>query len=815
VRHFLPSARRFGIILIAVSIAFISISASAANLSIIPTTTHTAETSNNTSAPNGINASTRGYAVSGNISKMPIRSLLYPGANTKVFAALMGWFGKSSHIGVGYNSQDAAQVQKQVEDMQSRGIDGAILAWYGTGSYEDVTAQKLKTQAEAHPGFQFALMIDQGAIAWYSHGLAPTDALIAHLNYMAENYYSSPAYAKINGRPVVLEFNMEAWPIDWARVIASIQGNPVFFFRNPPAFTNGNAFGGYSWGPADGLAYTDYFNKIAAQHTDKMVMADGWKGFNDVLASWSKSRVLDQQCGQTWLSSMAELSKYYSTTNQLPYLQIATWNDYEEGTTVESGIDNCVTVNATTSGSSLTWQLSGAGLENTIDHFTAFISTDGENLMPLADVPTGTYSLDLSKFNLVAGNYTLYVKAVGKASLKNQMSNSVPYSKNVPPVAALSATPASALSGTAVTASTAGSSDADGTVVSSNIDFGDGTIAAGPAASHAYTRAGTYAITATVTDNMGATASVTTMVTALNRAPVAVISAPASVISGTVVTASTAASNDPDGTVTSSTINFGDGTSASGPSATHVYATTGTYTITAKVTDNMGATASATQTIAITNHAPNVVLGITPGSGYAGAMVTATTVGSSDPDGSIASTTIDFGDGNVSSGVSHTHQYSDAGTYTVTARATDNSGATSVAAGTVVISPATVVITLPSTQPNGATPLRVQATALSGRTITGMWIYMDNVGVYQTNASSLDAYVIVKAGTHTLQVKAWDNTGRIISSSVTLNVAAGSITPRLPRPTSLPMSSARLTSGATADGINTSATLPRAQRLGR
>lgn len=797
-----------------------TVSAAAANLKIVPTTTRTAETSNNTSAPNGISSATNGGVAYGNISKLPVKSLLYPGANPKVYASLMGWWGKSGHISIGENSQDPTVVKAQVEDMQSRGIDGAIFAWYGKGTFHDVVSQQLMAQSEAHPGFSFIIMIDQGTLQWDSMGMSATDAMIYHMNYLAQTYYNSPAYAKINGRPIVLEFGTELWPVDWTKVLASVQGNPIMFFRNPPAFTNPNAFGGYGWGPANGLSYTDYFNKTAGQHPDKVVMADAWKGFNDVLATWSQNRVTDYSCGQTWLNSMAELGKYYSTSNPLPYLQLPTWNDYEEGTSIESGIDNCVTVSAATSGNSLQWTLGGAGLENTIDHYTAFVSTDGENLMPLGDVPAGTHSLDLSQFNLAGGNYTFYVKAVGKPSLKNQMSNAATYTKsNVPPNAALTATPVSALSGTVVSASTAGSSSVDGTIASSTIDFGDGTIAAGPNATHTYSLAGTYTVIARVTDNQGTIGITSTTVTALNRAPVAALSGiPASVPTGTAVTASTLGSSDPDGTIASSQISFGDGAAAAGPNAAHAYAMPGTYTITATVTDNMGATATKAQTVTITNRAPNVVLGVTPGSGYAGVQVTATTAGSVDPDGTIASTVIDFGDGWVSTGISHTHQYSNAGTYTVKATVTDNMGAVSTATTTIVIAPATVAITLPATHATTTTPLKVIAAALSGRTVTSMTLYVDGAAMYTTSGSNMSVSVALKLGTRVLKVNALDNTGRLITSSVTVTVAAG-VLPRGDRSAASGSNvAARLVGGSGAGDTavpNVAADLPRAGRLAR
>src|SRR5579862_5349644 len=85
------------------------------------------QTANNTSAANSFPSQSNGNLGANNVSKVNLHTLLYPGATTKILAQYLLWFGQSNHMNVGYNSNDATQVQRQVTDMISRGIDGVII----------------------------------------------------------------------------------------------------------------------------------------------------------------------------------------------------------------------------------------------------------------------------------------------------------------------------------------------------------------------------------------------------------------------------------------------------------------------------------------------------------------------------------------------------------------------------------------------------------------------------------------------------------------------------------------------------------------
>jgi PKD repeat protein len=110
-----------------------------------------------------------------------------------------------------------------------------------------------------------------------------------------------------------------------------------------------------------------------------------------------------------------------------------------------------------------------------------------------------------------------------------------------------------------------------------------------------------------------------------NQPPVAVASAnPASGIAPLSVAFSSAGSYDPDGSIASYGWNFGDASTGTGPSPTHVYQNAGNYTAVLTVTDNRGATATASASITVTSNpgVPNAPGNLTGSSGKGSATLT-------------------------------------------------------------------------------------------------------------------------------------------------------------------------------------------------
>jgi len=422
----------------------------AATSFVVPTTTLAAQTTNNTSAAATFTTQNNGNRGAGNISKVDVHSLLYAGASTKVYAHLLLWFGPANHMNVGYTSDDPVQVHNQITDMISRGIDGVIIDWYGPNNAIDEATKLVMAEAEQHPGFTFAVMVDQGAIQSDScSGCTPQQALIAQMQYVEQTYFTSPAYLTRNGQPVVTNFDIDlVYTIDWSAVNAALSTHPIFLFENNGGFTHTVSGGAYSWVMPTttdyGISYLTSFYYTGALVPAEMTVGATYKGFNDTLAAWGSNRIMTQQCGQTWLQTFSEINGLYNSGKQLTDLQLVTWNDYEEASEIESGIDNCVTLTATVAGSALQWTIQGD--ETTIDHYTVYISTDGQNLMPLTNIAAGGHGLDLCSLNIPTANYQLFAQAVGKPTLANQMSAAITYTPScnsniIPPTVALGAAP--------------------------------------------------------------------------------------------------------------------------------------------------------------------------------------------------------------------------------------------------------------------------------------------------------------------------------------------------------------------------------------
>jgi hypothetical protein len=429
-----------------------------------------------------------------------VHSLLYSGNTTKVLAETQFWwcFGEdttlsnptvtvdgqllyrnqncpidglgrvpwSSHLVIGYDSNDSNKTDAIADDLWDRGFDGVVGDWSGdsntcksgTAPYAnnapfaspcqnpvlntDQSYQKfLNSIATRRPEMSFAFMYDEASYKFTQCNTTDNfqpqciqNKILADSAVMMSNWFPKPNYLRINGQPLLMFFVAEnainfsqcdgndatgnpiqchltgnytchggtaCWSALWdgVRSYFKLHGaNPYLIFENNP--NHEQADGNFTWvqpsgggtettadvqnnwgtqsyldGQLSGAATMISTNVTGGNGLPKTYFAGSWKGFDDRMASWSPSwangapvpanvsapnypRTTSQRCGNNWLDTFQEAGNYFNASLQLPFIMVGTWDDYEEGTEVETGIDNCVSsLTASLHGDTLSWTI--------------------------------------------------------------------------------------------------------------------------------------------------------------------------------------------------------------------------------------------------------------------------------------------------------------------------------------------------------------------------------------------------------------------------------------------------------------------------
>jgi hypothetical protein len=123
---------------------------------------------------------------------------------------------------------------------------------------------------------------------------------------------------------------------------------------------------------------------------------------------------------------------FFDSTHQLPAISANTWDDYEEGTEIQTGIDNCFTTVASANNRILSWQNSTTNsdaTDQTIQQYEIFQDTPTVTFARIATIDRSdprfaTKQFDVGPFIVSPPNW-FYVQARGKASITNHLSSNV------------------------------------------------------------------------------------------------------------------------------------------------------------------------------------------------------------------------------------------------------------------------------------------------------------------------------------------------------------------------------------------------------
>lgn len=314
--------------------------------------------------------------------------------------------------------------------------------------------------------------------------------------------------------------------------------------------------------------------------------------------------------------------------------------------------------------------------------------------------------------------------------------------------------------------------------------FDDGSNAAGKVAVHEFASPGTYDVMLIVTStiDLGGQAfrRITVTDPGANSPPVADISVdgPTSGDAPLVVNFDASGSSDPDGSATDYFWDFGDGSTATGPTVSHTYTTGGTYTVTLVVTDDDGSSSTTTITITVTGGTPNqnplAEIDASPLGGTGPLEVSFSGAGSSDDDGYIVDYSWDFGDSAGDTGISVTHVYSP-GSYTATLVVADNASATGLATVDIFVN-ARPTANINANPVEGNPPLTVSFSG-SGSTDSDGFVdgYQWEFGDGGSAAGENVDYEYLLSGYYTATLTVTDDFGATALTTVEIHVNAAPI----------------------------------------
>ena len=248
-----------------------------------------------------------------------------------------------------YDSNDPHALECHVLLMKFAGIGGVVIDWYGIEDFRDYAAIHRNTRhlikyikkAE----LLFAICYEDQTVKHMVEGKRlekQKDNVHGKkvLKWIDNNWFSDDAYMKVDGRPVLLVFGPQYFKRKhWRHIMSGLSTRPLLYGL-PHLSQKVGANGSFGWPPVSSgrevvpAVWQQYLRQLYARGvTEEMVIAVAFPGFHDIYKDaglHDSIGYIDNQEGKTFIKTL-ELA--WKSNSQL--IQIATWNDYGEGTVIE------------------------------------------------------------------------------------------------------------------------------------------------------------------------------------------------------------------------------------------------------------------------------------------------------------------------------------------------------------------------------------------------------------------------------------------------------------------------------------------------
>ena len=247
-----------------------------------------------------------------------------------------------------YDSSDPNVIEYHMLLMKLSGIDGVIVDWYGQkGTNGDInsllSASNTIINKTANYGLKYSVCLED-------RFAGSTSDVTANINYASQNYFGQSNYIRVgaSNSPLMPIFGPVKYQqaSSWSTIMAGVPSPPALLpLWYQSSQVGSYAKGEYSWiyqdqGTSDQQTLQQNF-LTQQSPTLGMAMGIAYPGYNDFYAQGGAGAgsgfTIPSNNGQTLANLLAMDSTYSSHMNML---QLATFNDYGEGTMFEPTVQD-------------------------------------------------------------------------------------------------------------------------------------------------------------------------------------------------------------------------------------------------------------------------------------------------------------------------------------------------------------------------------------------------------------------------------------------------------------------------------------------
>ncbi|MFH0953091.1 MAG: endo-1,3-alpha-glucanase family glycosylhydrolase [Verrucomicrobiota bacterium] len=258
-----------------------------------------------------------------------------------------------------YDSLQPEVMEYHVLTALAAKIDGFFVDWYGIPSEEEKGLPALLDLAGKH-GFKIGICFEDKTMFGYSYAVQTREEAvrnaISNLVYILDTHAQDPAYLRIDGVPVIVNFSWSE-PMDsvrphahgfsadeWRRILAEVRkSREVYFIHDFHCHVRERYWdvsdNVYPWLDVNGECLDRFYREVQQRRQSgayRFITTLVYPGFDNTgVWGWGGGpNVTPREDGAFYARSWET-----ALSNDVRFLQIATWNDFGEGATIEPADD--------------------------------------------------------------------------------------------------------------------------------------------------------------------------------------------------------------------------------------------------------------------------------------------------------------------------------------------------------------------------------------------------------------------------------------------------------------------------------------------